>query len=303
MSERTLKQLVGALVVAVVLWGAATLLAGGGGAIGGSGGISDFFSAFDAEAVDEVRVAGPQGSVVLMRSADGWRANGYDADQDAVERMLRALEGAEVGDLAATNPANHARMGLAADSAVQLSVTTGDESRTILVGDGGPRFGTAYGRLPDEDEVYLVDGDLRLHVRKPIDDWRDKEIVAVDTTAVARVEVERDGDAYILVRGDSVWTFEDGSEANATEVRSIMAELSAVIAAGFLSEGDSLLALPRGGANRALDGDGNVLADVTLGSGEGERWARAAGDSVVYRLSTFRVGRLAPPLDAVRPGS
>ena len=115
------------------------------------------------------------------------------------------------------------------------------------VGKTGPRFGTAYGRLPDEDEVYLIEGDLRVHVARRLDDWRNKEVVAIDTSRAVRLEVERDGEEYALVRGDSVWTFEDGGEADALQVRNILSEFSSMIASGFVPETDSLYALPQGG--------------------------------------------------------
>ena len=106
----------------------------------------------------------------------------------------------------------------------------------------------------------------------------------------------------------SVWCpshdslFEDGADADAIQARNVLTELASMIATGFLTEADSLFALPRGGATTAYDAQGGVLAEITIGSGEGERWARAAGDSITYRLSAFRVGRIAPTLDAVTPG-
>lgn len=303
MSERTLKQLVGALVVIVGIWLVASFLSRGGGSIGATGDIASFFDGMSRDAIAAVRFDGPTGSMEIRRTGGTWTANGFEADTASIARLVSALSGMEVGDLAATNPANHARMGVSADSATVVGVEVGGELRSILIGDQGPRFGTAYGRLPDEDEVYVLEGDLRVQARRPLDDWRNKEIAAVDTARVARVEIERDGDGYALVRGDSLWTFEDGGEADQTEVRGILSELATVIAAGFLTEDDSLFALPEGGSSVAYSADGEALARVTIGSGEGERWARTPGDSIVYRLSTFRVGRLAPTLEEVRPGA
>jgi hypothetical protein len=302
MSDRTLKLLVGALAVAVALWAVASLISGGGGGIGATGEAARFFDGIDSASIETIRMDGPTGAVELARTPEGWRVNGWEAGPRTVDRFLTALADAQVGDLAAANPANHARMGVSADSAVALEVRLPGGSRTLLVGDQGPRFGTAYGRLPERDEVYVIEGDLRGHVRRGVNEWRDTEILAVDTASVARVEVERDGDAYALVRGDSAWTFEGGDPVDPIQARNVLTELASIIAAGFLSEGDSIYALPLGGASTAYAADGRVLADVTVGSGEGERWVRAAGDSVVYRLSTFRVGRLVPTRETLAPG-
>lgn len=303
MSETTLKRLVGALVIAVALWVVVKLAAGDQGGIAATGDIARFFEGMGDSAIESVRMSGPDGTVELRRADGAWSVNGYEAGRGVIGRFMTALAEAEVGDLAATNPANHARMGVSADSAVTLEVEIGEGTRTLLVGDQGPRFGTAYGRLPDGDEVYVIEGDLRGHVRRRLDDWRDTEIVAVDTARVTRLEVERDGEAYTLVRGDSAWTFEDGADADAIQARNVLTELASMIATGFLTEADSLFALPQGGATTVYDAEGGVLAEITIGSGDGERWARSVGDSITYRLSAFRVGRIAPTLDTMTPGS
>ena len=303
MSERTLKQLVGALVLVAGVWLIATFLGGGSGSIAASGEILDFFPGDDTESVETIRMDGPRGRMELTREGQRWVANGFESDTSAVRDLLDALGGTRIGDLAATNPANHDRMGVSADSAVALEIVVDGDTRTLLVGDQGSRFGTSYGRVPDQDEVYLLEGDIRIQLQRPVDDWRNKDIAVVDTALVARLEIERDGEAYTLVRADSAWTFEDGSEADANQARNVLTELTTVLAAGFLSEGDSLFAMARGGANVAYDADGNVLSSITVGSGDGERWARAEGDSITYRLSTFRVGRLVPTLESMRGGS
>ena len=186
MSERALKQLVGALAVAVLVWGVATLLQGGSGSgsIQASGRIAGFFDGMGPASVTEIRID-HQGETGTLRSADaGWTANGYAGDEEAIDGLLSTLGGAVVGDLTATNPENHARMGVAADSAYTLTVVTGADERTLLVGKSGRRFGTAYVRLPDEDEVYLLDGDLRAQLGRDADAWRDRTIVAIDTALV-----------------------------------------------------------------------------------------------------------------------
>jgi len=302
-SERTLKQLVGALVVVAAIWLVTRLLSGGGGGIEASGEIATLFEGMTPDAVQAVRMTGPDGTAELSRATGRWTVNGWDADGVQVSQLLNELRLMEVGDLVATNPANHQRMGVDDEGAVRVEVDVDGDTRTVLIGDQGPRFGTAYGRLPGEDDVYVLEGDLRTHARKSVDAWRDKEIVAVDTAAVGRIEIERDGTSYAVVRGDSVWTLEDGGDVDAIQVRNVLVELSSVVASGFLTEADSLFVAPPGASSRAYSSSGETLAEITIGSGEGERWARAVGDSVTYRLSTFRVGRLAPTLETMRGGS
>lgn len=300
MSERTLKQLVGALVLVTVVWLVASLFSESSGSIAASGEAARYFDDVGAESVEAVTIARRGGTLSLERADRGWTVNGFPADSVSVGRLLEALGDAEIGDLVATNPQNHARMGVSSDSAAALTLRVGGSTRAILVGGSGPRYGTAYARLPDRDPVYLIDGDLRTHVVRSLDDWRNRTMVAIDTALVARVEIERDGDSYVLARADSAWVLPDGSAAPRTAVDGVLSELARLVASGFVAEGDSIAGLEPASTTRAYSEAGELLAEVTIGSGAGDRWARTSTDDYLYRVSSFRAGRIAPSQD--RPG-
>jgi hypothetical protein len=304
MSEKTLKQLVGALVVAAALWGVTLLLRGDGDAsLSASGEIATFFDGVSQMSVSRVHMAGPTGETELAGGPDDWTANGFQADSATMVRFWGAVLSVRVGVLTASNPANHDRMGVSAESAASIEFDVDGETRTILLGNSGPRFSTSYVRLPDSDDVYILEGDLRTHARRLPAEWRNKRVVKADTSAFARVAIEREGDSYTLVRGDSTWTFEDGSPTNASTVRGVMSEFTSLLAVGFLEEGDSLAVAEQGGITTAYDASGNVVAEVTIGSGESDRWARASGDDVIYRIGSFRVNRITPTRESMEPGS
>ncbi|MDH3207529.1 MAG: DUF4340 domain-containing protein [Gemmatimonadota bacterium] len=302
MSERTLKQLVGALAVVGGLWLVASLVTGGGGGIDAPTDLSETFEGVDATSVTAVRFIQPTDTVELRPDAGRWRVNGWQADSGNVARFFVAVAEASVTDLMATNPTNHDRMGVSPDNASTLEIDIGGTTRSLIVGNEGPRPATAYARLPDQDEVYLLEGSIRPHLSRQLDDWRNRRVVAIDTSAVRRITVRRDDQVFTLVRGDSAWTFEDGAEVVSRQVQSILSELGgALVGSGIVSEEDSIFALPAGSSTVAYSQSGDVLTEVTLGSGTGERWATAAGDSVRYRIAAFRADLITPTLASVRP--
>ncbi|MGD2046098.1 MAG: DUF4340 domain-containing protein [Gemmatimonadota bacterium] len=302
MSERALKRLVGALAVVFALWLVAYLVTRGGGSIDAPSDVAAAFDGVDETSVTAIRFIHPSDTIELRREGDGWRVNGFRADSGSVARFFEAASDAEATDLVASNPANHVRMGVAGDSVNSVEIEIGGDTRTILVGDAGPRVATAYARVPDEDEVYLLEGGLRAHVVRPLDDWRNRRMLAIDTSEVSRIAVQRNEDDYAVVRGDSTWTFEDGSPVAERGVENLLQQLGgALVAAGFVADGDSLAALPQSGTTTAYSEAGDVLAEVTVGSGAGELWAMAAGDSVRYRIATFRADLIAPPLERMQP--
>ena len=302
MSERTLKGLVGALAVALGLWLVVTFVSGGSGSIAAPGDVAGFFDGADQDAIRAVRIATPDASVELERVDEGWSVSGFPADSAAVTRLLDAIERASIGELVAANPDNHERMGVSTDSTTTIEIDVEGVVRELYIGDAGPRFGTAFVRRPGDDEVYLLEGDLKAQMGRDIDQWRDRTMVAIDSSAVTRIEVQRPGDDYTLVRGDSAWALESGAEAATTAVDGLLAELARLVASGFVADTDSIASLGTGSTTRAYDAAGTVLAEITIGQGETDRWARTASAPYLYRVSAFRADRVAPPRERVEGG-
>lgn len=304
MSERTLKRLLAVLGAVAVLWlivftvssrdsGAETEI---------TGPIAAFFEGATDSTLTAVRLAHPTASVELRRVDGSWVVNGFRSDSGAVARFFQTLGDTEVDGLAASNPSNHARMGVDADTSATLELEAGGSTRRLLVGLDGPRAGTIYARIPDEDAVYLLESGIRSYLYRGLDDWRNRRMLAIDTSQVRRITVQRDADSFALVRADSVWTFEDGGATDTRQVQSLLNELGGgLVASRFIPPGDSIGALPQGGATVAYSAWGEQLAAVAVGSGSGDRWATAAGDSVRYRIPSFRVDAIVPTLESLRP--
>jgi hypothetical protein len=301
MSEKGLKLLAATVAVLCALWVAVNFLPrGGSGAAGPSAALSSFFAGVTAESVTALRFQDPgeDGAVELKPRAGNWTVNGFAADSGAVARFWEAAEEAEVRDLVGSNPENHPRLGLSPDSAWTLSVETAEGSRTLLIGKSGTRYGTAYVRLPDEDEVYLLDGGLRPSITRSLEDWRNKRVARVDTSQVHRIEVERQGARSTLARSDSTLVLADGAPADGSTVRNLLGELARMDASGFYAQEDSLPAAA--GSVRALNASGETLLLLEMGAGEGDRWVRVQGDSIVYRIASWRAGRVLPEAEDLR---
>jgi hypothetical protein len=158
MSERLLLRLIGVLVVVVLLWGGATLLARmGGDSVDVDEEVAAYFEGVDAASVSSIRILRPADTIELVPDGDRWRVNGFRGDSGSVARFFQSLDEAEVSGLAATNPANHERMGVSSDSARTLELVVSGSPRSLLFGDDGPRVGTVYARRPGADEVYLIE--------------------------------------------------------------------------------------------------------------------------------------------------
>ena len=304
MSEKTLRACLYFLGAVTVLYFVITLAGGGsGGASAGGSGLAAAFEGIDGETLTGVDLIGPRETIRLERAGDDWTVNGFEADSGAVARFLRALDEVEVGPVAAANPANHERLGVSTDSAWTL---TTDGGTTVLLGKTGNRFRTAYARLPDADQVSLIEGDLRAAAARPLFDWRDKVILSADTAAIASIHVARDGETVIYERGDSSWTVggdgveaddaeagSDGAEADATTVRNMLQEIAGLRASGFAPQ-DAEMPEEPDRTVLALDADGNEVASLSLAEQEGNFRVSASASPYIFEVPTFRADRVAP---------
>ena len=302
MSKRALKRILVTLVVLVGLWGLSSLASSRRGASppATGGGVAAALEGLEGANVESVRLDGPLATLTLERSGGAWTVNGYPADSVALDRLWNALENAEVGGLVATNPANHGRMGVSSDSAWAVEVTrTGGAVSTVLVGNSGPTFPSAYARLPGHDSVVVVGGDLRSAVARGLVAWRDKTVLRTDTAALARIVIEADDGTHALERPDSLWTV-NGEEADALAVGNLVRELNRLVATGFAEDlDDEAEADPR--RVTAFDAAGDTLATVEIAGTGSTLQARVPGDDVVYEVPEWRVNRIVPTLETLLP--
>jgi len=299
MSERALKRILVLAAVIAVAYLAARMLGSGPAGDGDGGPLADLVSGLEPEGITAVTFVRQADTVRLERSDGAWTVNGFAADSGAVAGFLGTVTGSGTGGVVARNPANHARLGVTEDSAVAVTISReGAEDVTLLVGDAGPSFPSVYVRLPGQDPVHLFQGRMRSPARRSVEQWRDREIVALDTAAVGRIEVTREGSTYALVRRDSSWTV-DGAAADGGEVSSLLRELSSLSGSGFAPDTASL-GEP---ARRVVvtDREGDTLTVLSAHRGEGSTFRITAGDDPeVYEISSYRVDRLTPDPESLR---
>jgi hypothetical protein len=243
-----------------------------------------------------VLIQGPENSVELTRAGDGWLVNGHAADSASVGRFWDAVAELDVRSLVASNPVNHARLGVSEDSTWTLTFRPTDgEPLDLLLGHSGPSFSSAYGRIPGADAVYLIEGGVRAAATRRIDDWRDKTVIVVDTAAVWTLALSHGGTDATVTRSDVGWEV-DGSPADSAAVANLLSELSAFQATGFVAD-----TVPFDGEEHrrvtALDVSGDTLAVVEIAGTGGTFMARTSGSPVLYTVPSWRVDRLVPTAD------
>jgi len=287
MSNKTLRASLYFLGAVTALYLLVTLVRGGDREVPDSR-LAAALTEIDGALLTRVEFTSPRGDILLEKEGDAWTVNGFQTDPKVVNRFLRAVDSARVGNIAATNPDNHLDMGMTTDSARKM-VTSGGV--TILFGKHAPMTKTGYARLPDSDTVYLVHGDLRYMVGRNEFQLRRKQMLETDTSAVATIRVTRDGATTVYERRDSVWMV-NGQEAESYAIRNMLQELASMRATGF--EPDYRMPEEPDRFVQALDADGNELVSLKIMQEPGNWVVSSTSTHHIFELPKFRGDRIAP---------
>ncbi len=302
MSAAQLRRVAIALAVAVFLWGSIEIL----GRRGDTVEEVPLIPALAGDEVDIVVIRLPADTIRLERGTEGsWSVNGFAASPDAVTTLLGALGEPTAGELIAQNPSSHERMGVDDSSATHLAVRRGDQLLgEVLVGAQGRSFRSAYMRLPGQDDVYLVEGELVPLVGREVNEWRDKRIVVVEPDSIGEIDVERGRIRYTLERQDSVWSLADGGAVDSARVERLVEAFRTVEAQGAAfatpAQADSADFTQPERRVRLVGTNGAELATLAFDSTETGFWVRRDGRETIYLLNRWKVDDLTPTDSAVR---
>ncbi|MEJ2217171.1 MAG: DUF4340 domain-containing protein [Gemmatimonadota bacterium] len=286
MSERSLKALIGAVLVLLLIYVGVNIASRHRPP---KSKLGDDLAALKQDEVQKATLIAPPDTVHLQHNGAGWTVNGYPADSAMAASLVSDLADAQVGNIASTNPANQARLGVSNDSARTVEL---DDAKGPVVGKRGPGYTSTYVRLPGQNEVRVLDADLVSALNRHVDAWRNKLILKVDTSRVASLQVARHDTTYTLARGDSSWTV-DGKSAKTSAVQDLLGAVAGFRANGFAPDTAQLGAPVRSVV--ALDAKGDTLADLTFAAGPGSNLrVKSAAKPTLFEVESWQADRIAP---------
>lgn len=299
MTSKQLLRIAMALVALLALWGLVQLF----------GHKTDTTTArFDlprlnAADVDTVKIFRPADTLVVVRGEnDSWTVNGFRAASQSVSDLFSALKDSSLAELVAESPSSHAQLGVDSTKGKRLQMIKASQVLLNLVlGDHGPGFEGVYVRRPGEPTVYLIRANLSNPVERQLDDWRDKEVVAVNPDSVREIRVQRRKGGYTLRRGDGGWRFAAGSQADSAAVRRMLEQYRHLQAGGFPTRAqEDSIHFTRPTRRLTLMGGSTPLTDLVFDSTASWWWVRKAEGGTVYRLESWRLDQLFPADSTMR---
>ena len=186
-------------------------------------------------------ITGQDERFTLRRSGDAWGLQEKDGHPIRFEKLKGLLVGlSELRPLErkTASPSLHAKLGLLAPSAegstaIGITVLGPGEAPVadVIVGNPGPAARTRYVRRADEDQTWLVQGDLNPVASQQ--QWLDTEVMRLEPATVSRVSITHpDGEVLVAskaAKDDPIWTIADVPEGSEPKSAGIGANVAGAL--------------------------------------------------------------------------
>ncbi len=260
----------------------------------------------DVQRIDIVSGDGAAPTTLVRKDKDSWTVQPGDkpADPTEVRSYLSSLRTTRATDFPDDAPTDLAKYGL---DKPRLTVTVatgkdGAETQSLLLGAEGTQGSTkeVYAKRANQPTIYGIGDWTVKSLGKTAGDFRDKTVLAFDTSRVAKLTIERkEGNGATLVRGaDGKWSVDPsaGKKPNETamsryvddahELRgaSIAAEPAGDLKAFGLDAPDVRVTL--------ADKDGQPIGTIVGAKHDGKYFVARAGGDTVYEARDYMYNRL-----------
>jgi len=163
----------------------------------------------------------------------------YQADDGAVSSLLSSLESAARDQKDITeSPSEHAGFGLDPARTELIVRHEKGEQDTLYIGDANVTSTMVYARVNNDPEVVLTNNSLSTNVKKPLLDWRNKDLLNFDNNAANRVLLTTPKNRFELKKENGKWQMVAPIKAAADEskISSILSRVRYGRIAEFIAE-------------------------------------------------------------------
>lgn len=195
--------------------------------------------------IDKVTWATPREHFTLTKDEHDrwWITEPVQAKADAreVRKILRALVLGKIARVIDEQGTAADKFGLAPPY-LTITVTAGDRTERVDLGDPGPLSSTLYVRKGAEGPIVLTSLNVRTFAQKSLDHFRRKDILSFDHQHITRIDLEQRGELITLVRAAGIhgithhWRIVHPIKASgdATRIVGLLMHLNDLTAQGFV---------------------------------------------------------------------
>jgi len=244
--------------------------------------------------VDKIEFVSASGdSTIIERQSGVWnivKPLQHKASENAVQQALNMLINTLVDGVVSTLPESHSKYEVDEASGTKFKIySSGKVLLDVFIGKNSIDFNHTYTRLAGSNDVTIWRNMFSSHVRRGVNEWRDKMIFTYNPDDVMEIRSESAGIQKTLARADSVWVYtENGTEMPV--VQQNVNDFSGLIASlrcdAFADEKD----IPR-----AINGKPDTKVTFRVRNGDEqsfEIWSPGENDAGRYLVRTEEGGEI-----------
>ncbi|MBI4248066.1 MAG: DUF4340 domain-containing protein [Elusimicrobia bacterium] len=157
-------------------------------------------------AVKCIQIDSPDGNALLRKSGDAWQMSSpveFEADQQAVERILEMLPKAALSASLTQNPQKHSRFEVDASSGIRLrlyavEVPSGAPVLDFYLGKSASQYDATFFRRHDSDDVHEAQPLARYELAKKTDGWMDKRLMRLKPEEIKSVTLKNEKGKFTI---------------------------------------------------------------------------------------------------------
>jgi hypothetical protein len=258
---------------------------------------------FDREKVDSVEIANGRDTIQLVRSGDQWKiAKPVEArgDYGTIEGIVTRLSSGQMQRIVDPDGKDLKPYGLD-KPATTATVTAGSARATLLLGMTEAQ--SVYAKDASRPMVFAVEEGIATDIRKPVADFRRKDIFDFRSFTANRIEVKRGTDTFTFEKakdkdGKEIWRNAAGQNADTPKVEDLLTKLSNLRATSFETTQPAALKSPA--MTVTVRFDDKKTETVTLGKTGNDVFAQRSDEPGAAKVEATPYEDAVKALDALK---
>jgi hypothetical protein len=155
-----------------------------------------------AKDISKIEIEKADGKIILKKKGDAWYIAPQDhpVDPDRIKGINTTLEKLNLTVLV-SEAKNYKRYDLSPDKRIRVKAWTGDIlGREFDIGKAVPSSRNTFVRLSGDDRIYHARDDFRNKFNRSAGDFRDKTVLAFDTTTIREIRLTMDQQILVFKR-------------------------------------------------------------------------------------------------------
>jgi len=165
--------------------------------------------AADIEKIRKIEITPPKKSETTVLKTEGkWYVSeeGWPADKEKIERVLKAVENAELNEIISMRRETHDEFEVTPEKGVQVTLWNIEgDSVTFVSGKQSPDITKSYLSIKGRPEVYMVSGLSRRIFSRDEDYWKESRIINYKAGDVEKIEISFEGSSYTVNKDTAAW--------------------------------------------------------------------------------------------------